>query len=87
MPIAIPPNKGDWLNNEQTPQNNRSTATTIIRRLPVVLFDEIINFKAKPKITPITKQIIILPNGHAISTNDKEPPPSWTPTKIEMEIV
>ncbi len=87
MPIAIPPNNGDWLNIEHTPQNKRRTATTIIKRLPVVLFDEIKNFNAKPKATPITKQISILANGQATSVNDNEPPPFAAPTKIEIEMV
>ena len=87
MPIAIPPSNGDWLNKEQTPQNKRRTATTIIKRLPTVLFDEIKNFKAKPKATPMAKQITIFNNGQAISTNDNVPPPVAVPTKMEIEMV
>jgi SpoIID/LytB domain protein len=68
------------------PQNKRRTATTIIKRFPVVLFDEIRNLRAKPKITPMTKQIIILSNGQAISAKPNALP-SATPTKMEIEIV
>ena len=58
----------------------------MIKRLSVVLFDEIKNLKAKPKTTPMTKQINILAIGQATSANDKLPP-SPIPTQIEMEIV
>ena len=84
----MPPNKGDWLNKEQIPQNSNNTATTMIKRLSVVLFDEIKNLKAKPKTTPITKQINILAIGHATSANDNPVPvEELILTQSEIEIV
>ena len=70
------------------PQKSNNTAITMIKRLSVVLFDEIKNLKAKPKATPMTKQINILAIGQATSTNCKPSPPfGFIPTQMEMEIV
>ena len=61
---------------------------TIIKRLSVVLLEEIRNLKAKPKATPMTKQINIFANGQAISANDNAVSPvPFVPTKMEIEIV
>ena len=84
--MAMPPNKGDWPNKEQIPQKSNNTAITMIKRLSVVLFDEIKNLKIKPKATPITKQINILAIGQAISAGANEAP-GFIPMQMEMEIV
>ena len=82
----MPPSNGDCPSKEQIPQKSNNTATTTIKRLSVVLFDEIKNLKTKPKAIPIIKQISILAIGHATEANSNVAP-GFIPMQIEMEIV
>ena len=59
---------------------------TTIKRLSVVLLDEIRNLKTKPNTTPMTKQINILAIGQAISAGAKVAP-GFIPIQIETETV